>query len=372
MSVNLGTDQLRLAVGCSVLILGLCLATWSLCERMRHRHKTAAPRKWASLLGAGSAVAVAAGAPFIPSPAVTVPVSDLVAPAVAVSVLRRILETRRRQVSQFHRGEPHRLDDEENAVLSELIMQSQKNSPEKALPSDSIDLPDRVNRLLDAVEEVSESSYPTPAVNRADWVLIVRLIGEPVLEDRHGNRARFGKKKSMELLAWMSLNRERSTRSAARTSMWDIDVAGSTFSTIVSDMRRAMRQLAPSTVDVDWSPSTHSDSLPLSSLVVTDVDLLHAALEDPTVPGLVNALRLVRDMPFAGTSYLWADLDGSTTRIVIAVMKAVWLVLDMTSESDDVNAAGEAIAAGLRVMPGDPDLLSRQKLLVTTYGHERL
>lgn len=368
MRASIGVNQLRLLVGCTVLLLCASLAMWSACERLRHRTKREEPRKWKSLLGAGSAVAVAAGAPFIPSPAVTVPVSDLVAPAVAVSVLRRILETRRRQISQFHHGEPRRLDDEENAVLSELVLQSRKGSLVDASPVECLDLPNRVVRLLDVVEEVRKPTSTPRVVNPDDWLLIVRLIGEPVLEDRHGNRARFGKKKSMELLAWMCLNRDRSTRSAARTSMWDMDVAGSTFSTIVSDMRRAMRQLAPSSVEVDWSPSTHSDALPLSSLVVTDIDLLRVALEDPTVPGLVDALRLVRDMPFAGTSYLWADLDGSTTRIVIAVMKAVWLVLDMTSESGDVNAAGEAIAAGLRVMPGDPDLLSRQRSLIGSRG----
>ena len=366
--MDIGTNQLRLLVGCAVLLLCSCLATWSMCEWLRDRKKTEAQRKWTSLLGAGSVVAVAAGTPFVPSPVVTVPVSDLVAPAVAVSVPRRILETRRRQVSPSRRGEPRRLDADETAVLSELILQSRKIPPVEAPPLDSLDLPDRVVRLLDAVEEVGEPTHAPRVTNPDDWLLIVRLIGEPVLEDRNGNRARFGKKKSMELLAWMSLNRDRSTRSAARTSMWDVDVAGSTFSTIVSDMRRAMRHLSPSTVDVEWSPSTRSDLLPLSSLVVTDVDLLHEALKDPTVPGLLNALRLVRDMPFAGTSYLWADLDGSTTRIVIAVMKAVWLVVDMASESGDASAAGEAIASGLRVMPGDPELLARQKSLIGSRG----
>ena len=368
MKSGVGTDQLRLMVGCSALLLSLCLTTWSLRERKRHRNTTAAPRRWSSLLGAGSAVAVAVGAPFMPSPAVTVPVSDLVAPAVAVSVLRRILETRRRQIAGLRDGGPRRLDCEESAVLTELIVQAQRSSSEDAPSSEPVPLPERVIRLLDAVNDVEECNSGSPDAIPDDWLLIVRLIGEPVLEDRHGNRARFGKKKSMELLAWMSLNRDRSTRSAARTSMWDVDVAGSTFSTIVSDMRRAMRQVSPSTVDVEWSPSTHTDLLPLSSLVVTDVDLLHEALKDPTVPGLLNALRLVRDMPFAGTSYLWADLDGSTTRIVIAVMKAVWMVLDMTSDTGDMNAAGEAIAAGLRVMPGDPELLARQKSLIGSRG----
>lgn len=323
-----------------------------------------------NLMGAGSAVVVAAGAPLIPSPAVTVPVSDVVAPAVAVSVLRRILETRRRQVLQYREGTPRRLGSEEGAVIAELVAQSQKEPHCLDIsPLDRGQLPSRIVHLLDEVDAVEVQASGKLTKSPDDWVLIVRLIGEPVLEDRNGNRAAFGKKKSMELLAWMCLNRDRSTRSAARTSMWDIDVAGSTFSTIVSDMRRAMRRLSPSTVDVEWSPSTHSDSLPLSSLVVTDVDILHSALEEPTVSRLIEALRLVRDMPFAGTSYLWADLDGSTTRIVITVMKAVWLVLDMTSESGDLDVAGEAIAAGLRVMPGDTELLARQRDLITTCGH---
>jgi hypothetical protein len=77
----------------------------------------------------------------------------------------------------------------------------------------------------------------------------------------------------------------------------------------------------------------------------------------------MSGLRLVRDMPFAGTAYLWADLDGSTTRIVMVVVKAVWRAIELAAEVDDRDAAMSAISIGLRVLPGDSELLDMQAKL---------
>jgi len=195
-------------------------------------------------------------------------------------------------------------------------------------------------------------------------------VGEPVLENRHGDRAVFGKKKSMELLCWMALNRDRSTRSAARTALWDVDIAGSTFSTIVSDMRRTLRKLSADSIEDELSPVTHTDHLPLSRRVVTDVDVIEGSMVSGSLPDLMHGLRLVRDMPFAGTSYLWADLDGSTTRIVMVVLRAVWSAIELANKSGDSATELEAISAGLRVMPGDAELLARQGWLFSTLSHD--
>lgn len=361
----LDPDIARPMVGVAALLLCGVLSMWWLVDRIRQKRRSPQLRRWAAVLGTGSAVAVAAGAPLMPSPAVTVPVSDLVAPAVAVSVLRRILEVRREQLRHSREGSfPRRLDEFEHQVLTEVIRQSVLHTTESdGIDLESADLSPRISGLLDSIGQVDSDASTALRVPSGDWSLMVRLVGEPVLENERGERAMFGKKKSMELLSWMALNRNRSTRSAARTALWDVDIAGSTFSTIVSDMRRAMRNLSPDSIEDEWSPVTHTDLLPLSQRVVTDVEVIEGSLMSGSLTELMNGLRLVRDMPFAGTSYLWADLDGSTTRIVMVVLKAVWAAIELALQSGDSTTALDAISTGLRVMPGDVDLLARQQVL---------
>lgn len=366
--VHIDAMQVRAIVGAVALVLCLVLAAWWVVDVVRQRLNAPGLKRWARVVGAGSAVAVVAGAPMMPTPVVTVPVSDVVAPAVAVSVLRRILAVRRRQLRDARTGAlPRTLGEDEQVVLAEVLRQASRHVSGTCDADVDMDVvPPRVAGLLMAVEEVCNDGMLEESSVDAEWILMVRLIGEPVLENRNGDRAHFGKRRSMELLAWMALNRDRSTRSAARTAIWDVDVAGSTFSTVVSDMRRSMRTVSASAIEVDWSPATHSESLPLSPRVVTDVELIQGALARDELPGLVAALLLVRDMPFAGTSYAWADLDGSTTRIVMTVMKAVWRVIDLSAETNDKESAIAAISAGLRVMPGDQELLACQRDVLST------
>jgi two-component SAPR family response regulator len=292
-------------------------------------------------------------------------VSDVVAPAVAAAVLRRILEIRRVQLVNARNGAlPGRLGETDQQLLASVVRQSKLHTF-GADGSDitAVQLPSHVTDLLATVEDNVVLDTATQGKPPRDWSLMVRLVGEPVLEDRSGRRAVFGKKKSIELLAWMALNRDRSTRSAARTALWDVDVAGSTFSTIVSDMRRAMRVLSSDQLETDWSRATHTDVLPLSRRVVTDVEIIEGSLRSGSLSEIMSGLRLVRDMPFAGTAYLWADLDGSTTRIVMVVLKAVWRAIEIAAEVDDRDAAMSAISIGLRVLPGDSELLDMQAKL---------
>ena len=57
----------------------------------------------------------------------------------------------------------------------------------------------------------------------------------------------------------------------------------------------------------------------------------------------------MRDMPFAGTTWLWPDLDGSTTRAVIAVSAAVDRLLELAESDTDIGDMELALRAGLRV-----------------------
>jgi hypothetical protein len=192
---------------------------------------------------------------------------------------------------------------------------------------------------------------------------MVRVLGEPNAVNHSGDKALFFKKKSLELLTWMALNRNRSTRSAARNALWEVSVADSTFSTVLSDMRRGLTRVAPLPEDGCWSPVTYTDELPLAGRLITDVDVVWSAVGSGDRNQLLAALSLVRDFPFSGTAWLWPDLDGSTTRAVIAVLQAVRSSLELPDGDLCPEEVSRVLRAGLLVSPGDEGLLDRVKAL---------
>jgi hypothetical protein len=87
-----------------------------------------------------------------------------------------------------------------------------------------------------------------------------------------------------------------------------------------------------------------------------------------TVPSEIDAvaevLALVRDVPFAGATYQWAELDGSTSRIIISVMRAVDMVISVGQQTGRGDLVLAGTRAGLRIVPGDQRLLAIQDSLV--------
>lgn len=368
---GLNPGQVRFAASVMLFVSWSAVtASWALdVRRARSGRSLLAWHGWRSALGVGTAtIAVAA----VPTPAQHhIAVPDMVVPAVAWGVLRRIAEQRRSQSLGPH-GEmqPRRLTSPEMQTLSRLARTARAPRAASVPDVKEQDLPPEVGALLAAVEECEPITSVAPS---ADWSILVRLMGEPCVENRTGERAAFAKKRSLELLCWMVLNRDRSTRSAARTAMWDLDVADSTFSTIVSEMRRALRHLDSQDLSQLLSRPTYSDSLPLSASVVADVELLDQAVQiaaaDPEgIDAVAHVLGLVRDVPFAGATYQWADLDGSTTRVIISVMQAVDMVISVGQQMGRGDLVLAGTRAGLRVMPGDQRLLAIQESLVTTFG----
>ncbi|HRE00524.1 MAG TPA: hypothetical protein PLV68_04445 [Ilumatobacteraceae bacterium] len=58
-----------------------------------------------------------------------------------------------------------------------------------------------------------------------EWPLMVRVLaGNVDVVDRGGRAVAFERAKALELVVWLSQHRERSTRSGARTALWDLDV----------------------------------------------------------------------------------------------------------------------------------------------------
>ena len=135
--------------------------------------------------------------------------------------------------------------------------------------------------------------------------------------DRDGRQASFERSKTLELIAWLTLHRERSTRAGARTALWELDVRDATFANVVSEARRAMARLVEPPAGEEWLGRTLTDVLPLHDGVVSDADLVRNRLErarlqppELAIETLRPAVELIRDMPFAGTGYLWPDAEG--------------------------------------------------------------
>ena len=291
-----------------------------------------------------------------------IPATGVISPAIAAGALSHILRRRREQIQQM--TSPDRLTMNELQTMTQIQLSAQNGEVNGA---EMIDLMrnSAVVQIFSAVERSLPDQTTQVTVVR-EWALVVKLFGYPVVENEAGDIALFRKRRALELLTWLALNRDRSRRSAARTAMWDLDVADSTFSTIVSDMRRGLAEIDQQFSRSDWAPTTYSDDLPLSIRVITDDVLMTEALEgfrkdSKNSSEIVRALSQVRDVPFAGTSYSWADLDGTTTRLVILAITASMEVALWALATGDMGAFEIAITAGLRVLPGHEELLALQE-----------
>lgn len=226
-----------------------------------------------------------------------------------------------------------------------------------ALTDDTI-LPGRDPEVDDGFDaDVAAGSVPPHA-------LLVRMIGPVVVADRGGSEVSFERSKTRELVAWLAMHRERPTRSAARTALWELDVRDATFANVVSEARRSLARLVEPPEGEEWVGRTMTDALPLHDLVRSDVDLLRHALEaarvqPPTqaIETLAPAVDLVAGVPFEGTSYLWPDSEGITSNIVLLATTATTELAAHCLSIGDIEGVFGATARGLRVLPGHEELI---------------
>ena len=73
----------------------------------------------------------------------------------------------------------------------------------------------------------------------------------------------FERSKALELVAWLTMHRDRSTRVGARTALWELDVRDATFANVVSEARRAMARLVEPPSGEEWLGRTLTEVLPL-------------------------------------------------------------------------------------------------------------
>jgi hypothetical protein len=228
-------------------------------------------------------------------------------------------------------------------------------------PVDPVDAIQWANGTSDgAAEPVTASPFePRP------HEIVVGLIGAVEVHARTGEAGNFERSKTVELIAWLTTHRDRATRTGARTALWDLDVRDATFANVVSEARRALARLVPPPEGEEWVARTLTEQLPVHDLVVTDADLVeerlaHARVQPPSqaIETLRPAVELVRDMPFAGTSYLWPDAEGITSNLLLLAITATAEFAAHALSLGDTDDVFWATGKGLRVLPGHEELIA--------------
>ena len=284
-------------------------------------------------------------------------------------------------VSRFDAPEFGALSDAGIAVITGCAMSSmpttrviREQRAWRITPHDDLFLPYGVTaeeaadfRAMIREMTIIEVDDPTPAVkpkplttNDVEYSALIRVLGPVEVVDNHHSEVHFRKSKSLELLCWLSLHRDRPTVSAARTALWEVDVEDATFHTVLSELRRGLN--SHGITDAAWRAT--KQRLALDPLIFTDAELFRRVLlaidDDDSELSTIRALEelcgvlaLVRGLPFAGEDYAWADAEGITSTFVWLVTRAVDTAAQLAKHLNDDAALLAAATAGLRMMPGD-------------------
>jgi hypothetical protein len=193
-----------------------------------------------------------------------------------------------------------------------------------------------------------------------DWQICVRIMGPVEVATRSWETLRFERSKSAELLTWLVMHRERPTRIAARTALWEVSIEDSTFNNVVSGVRRAINQYGQNLLG-----KASNDVFRIGSEVITDVEILQTAIENAEIKGgdqdflaLREALELVRDLPFAGENFVWADTEGITSNVVLTIITGALLLSDFYMSQQDLGGVFWATGQGLKALRGHEALIA--------------
>ena len=197
-----------------------------------------------------------------------------------------------------------------------------------------------------------------------DHRIVVGLLGAVEITDDQGTPGTFERSKTVELIAWLATHRDRATRTGARTALWELDVRDATFANVVSEARRGLARLVAPDDGEEWVARTLTEQLPLHAAVVTDADLVNERLTRARVQPPAQALdtlrpavAMIRDMPFAGTSYLWPDAEGITSNLVLLAITAAAEFAGHALSLGDTDGVFWATGRGLQVLPGHEELI---------------
>lgn len=234
---------------------------------------------------------------------------------------------------------------------------------------------ERIEILLQEADRPLLSASPTPdaadecvddvPADELTWTLMVRLLGPVEVMSSDLRTVAFERSKALELVVWLTQHRDRSTRTGARTALWESNVRDATFANVVSDARRNLARLEPPVEGEEWLGRTLTEELPLHRAVVTDADVLDDRLRacrglsaQAAIATLRPALSLIRDMPFAGTSYLWPDSEGITSQLTLLATSAATVLAGHYLTIGDTDGVFWATGQGLKVLPGHEELIA--------------
>lgn len=253
-----------------------------------------------------------------------------------------------------------------------------------------------IDSLVPEIEPMITTNHGPHPASPSAWIqcphrFIVSVLGVPHVRHVDGRRVSFERRRSEELVVWLSTHPDRQRRSLARDEMWSIPVKDSTFANVVSDARRCLTVIETLVDGEDWIRITLNDELPLHHLVVTDAQLLALCFEHarrrPEEDGrevLEFGLSLVNGVPFSGSNYLWRDSTGLGSEYAQLVVRSALLLADMwmdagagtefgfrkESSSDNpwIEGVYWATAKGLLAVPGHEELVKRRMELHARTG----
>jgi len=225
---------------------------------------------------------------------------------------------------------------------------------------------------MTALEQTPESTRTSRRLSRASGstlvppgAVLIRVLG-PVQAEAEGGEISFRKAKSLELLCWLAFHRDCPTVSGARTALWEIDVKDATFHNVLSELRHGLSVAG----FPQGAGRITKHRLFLNEHICTDAEYLRECLltaesgsSDASIRRLSDALLTVRGLPFSSAGYAWADAEGITSTLVWRITRAVELVANVAAAEGNRTALLEAVAAGLRMSPGDEDFAALQELI---------
>ena len=252
---------------------------------------------------------------------------------------------------------------EEESEQPVLVYEVQRDGA--ALKQQDTGLSDEDDALVVPMKIAQTDSRVNGEEHRPHWSLMVRVMGTVDVVNVNGTAARLTRSKSLELLAWCVTHRGRSTRSAARTAMWELNVRDATFANVVSEARRGTAALVPPPKDRDWLQRTLTEELVLDPGVVSDAEIMRVALDrvdecgvGAVVAEVEAAVALIRGMPCEGSNYLWPEAEGISSDLILVATSLTASLAMYRLAQGDVQGVFRATAAGLLALPGHEELIA--------------
>ena len=228
-----------------------------------------------------------------------------------------------------------------------------------------------VASLHTALEVIADERPPGP-------VFLVRLFGAVEVVDAGGRPVSFDKSRSRELLVWMVTHRHRSTRSAARTALWEVDVKNSSFTNVVSDARCSLARHHPPPGADEWIGRSLTEDLVLADGIESDAEIIERALSAArrasplaALTHLRPAVALIRGMPFESSGYLWPDGEGITSSLVVLGTTAATELAEHALGLGDLETVIWSTDHGLRILSAHEGLIGLRLRAHAMVGDQR-